>query len=95
MDVNLVAAYMIAKSFIGSCVSENGATSHDLSVCQMGTQFRPDTVVTAWLSSSVCLYDFSLVKTWSLRADDILRLPKRIGEMCKLGTLVFTWKLFT
>ena len=54
VDVNPVAADKIATSFIGSYVSKNGATSHDLYVCQMGTQFRPATVVLAWMSSSVC-----------------------------------------
>ena len=53
VDVNPVAADKIATSFIGSYVLENGATSHDLYVCQMGTQFRPATVVSAWLASSV------------------------------------------
>ena len=55
VDVNIVAADTIATSLIGSYMSENGATFHNLSVCQMGTQFRPATVVLVWLSSSVCL----------------------------------------
>ena len=53
LDVNPVAEDTIEKYFIGSYVTENGATYHDLSVCQMGTQFRPATVVSAWLSSYV------------------------------------------
>ena len=77
VDVNPLAEDMIAKSFIGSYVSENGATLHDISVCQMGTQFWPATVVLAWLSSSVCPYNFSLVNTFSIRVNDILRLPEK------------------
>ena len=95
VDVNTVAADTIAASFIGSYVSENGATLHDLSVCQMGTQFWPATVVLAWLSSSVCPYNFSLVNTCSLRADEILRLPECTGAMRRLGILLCTWAFFT
>ena len=74
VDVNPVSANMIATSLIGSYVSENGATLHNLSMCQMGTPFRPATVVLAWLSGSVIPYNFSLVSTLSLRAYDILWL---------------------
>ena len=49
MDVHPVAADTIATSFIGLYVSENGATLHDISMCQMGTQLLPATVVSAWL----------------------------------------------
>ena len=77
VDVNHVASDTIATSFIGSYVSENGATSHDLSMCKMGTQFRPATVVSALLSSYVCPYNFSLVNTFSIRVNDILRLPEK------------------
>ena len=76
MDVNPLAADMISTSSIGSYVSKNGATSHDLYVCQMGTQFRPATVVLAWLSSSVRTYNVSLVNTCSLCDDEILWLPE-------------------
>ena len=51
VDVNNVTADTIATSFIVSYVSENGATSNDLSMCQMGTQFRTATVASTWLPS--------------------------------------------
>ena len=57
VDLNPVAEDTIATYFIGSYVSENGATWNDLSVCQTGTQLRPATVVLAWLSSSVYAYN--------------------------------------
>ena len=46
-DVNPVAADTMSTSFMGSYVSENGATSHDISVwCNM-VQLQPATVVSA------------------------------------------------
>ena len=63
VDLNPVAADKIATSLIGSYVSENGSTLHDLSVCQMYTQFRPATVVLEWMSSSFRPYNVSLVNT--------------------------------
>ena len=53
VDVNPTTTDTIVTYSIGSYVSENGPTSHDLYVCQMGTQFRPAALVLAWLSSSV------------------------------------------
>ena len=53
VGVNPVAEETVAKYFIGSYVLENGVTLQNISMCQFGTQFRPATVVLAWLSSSV------------------------------------------
>ena len=76
MDVNLVAADTIVTSFIGSYVSENGATSHDLYVCPMGTQFRSATVVLARLLSSACPYNaFYACPSDSFPAQELLTLP--------------------
>ena len=93
--MNPVAADMIVTYFIGSYVLGNGTTSHDLSVCQMGTHFQPATVVSVWPLSSVFPYNVSLVNTCSLRADEILRLPERTGAMRRIGTLICTWAFFT
>ena len=54
VDVSPVSSDTIATSFIGSYVSERGATLHDLSVCLMGKKLRPATMVSAWLLSFVC-----------------------------------------
>ena len=95
VGVNPVAADNIATSLIGSYVSENGDTSHDLYVSQIGTQFLHVTMVLAWLSSSVCPYNVSLVNTCYLRANEILRLPEQTGSMLRLGTSICMWALFT
>ena len=53
VDVNPVAAVIIGMFVMGLNVSENGATSHELSVLCMTVQFLPTTVVSACDSSSV------------------------------------------
>ena len=55
VDVNPVSAVIIGMFFMGSYVSEKGATSYDLSVKCMTAQFLPATVVSACKSSSVLL----------------------------------------
>ena len=80
VNVNLVAADMIVTSLTDSYVSENGVTSHNIYVCQMGTQFRPATVLSAWLLSSVRPYNsvstrpLNYVPIW-----DPLKLPPTPG----------------
>ena len=76
-------------------MSENGATSNYLSVCQMGTQFQPATVVLAWLSIFVLPYNaFSARPPNDVPARDPLTLspPPDFGLLSSNG-LVFISKI--
>ena len=93
--MNPVAADKIVTSFIGSYMSENGTTPHNIYMCQMGTQFRPGTVVSAWLSVSVRLYNaFSALPPNAVTARDPLTLPPPPEfDLLSLDGLVFISKI--